>query len=174
MGRPLTRHREGTLSGERTLSGFASEQSVPLTRFAYLLCGDHQRAEDLVQDAYLALYRRFGETLPIEAPIAYARKAVLNAHISAIRKRAASERVLAELPDSPTRPTDSAEQDAMWRALIVLPERQRAVLVLRYYLDVPDVEIARTLGCRAGTVRSLAARAFATLRTHPALAEDRP
>jgi RNA polymerase sigma-70 factor (sigma-E family) len=172
VGRPLTRHREGTLSGERTLSGFASEQSVPLTRFAYLLCGDHQQAEDLVQDAYLALYRRFGETLTIDAPVSYARRTILNAHISAGRRRSASERVLAEVPDSPTPATDSAEQDAMWRALTVLPDRQRAVLVLRYYLDVPDAEIARTLGCRAGTVRSLATRAFATLRTHPALAED--
>jgi len=58
----------------------------------------------------------------------------------------------------------------MWRALAVLPDRQRAVLVLRYYLDLPDAEIGDALDCRPGTVRSLATRAFAALRTHPELA----
>ncbi|HEY3718101.1 MAG TPA: sigma factor-like helix-turn-helix DNA-binding protein [Jatrophihabitantaceae bacterium] len=56
--------------------------------------------------------------------------------------------------------------------LATLPARQRAVLVLRYYSDLADDEIARTLGCRVGTVRSLAAHAFAVLRTHPMLAAD--
>ena len=61
-----------------------------LTRFAYLLCGDHTLAEDLVQDTYLALYRRFGETLTVAAPVAYARRAIVNAHISRARGRAAA------------------------------------------------------------------------------------
>jgi RNA polymerase sigma factor (sigma-70 family) len=68
--------------------------------------------------------------------------------------------------------TDAGEQDAMWRALAALPERQRAVLVLRYYLDLPDGEIASALGCREGTVRSLATRAFAALR--PVLRPTQP
>jgi RNA polymerase sigma factor (sigma-70 family) len=74
------------------------------------------------------------------------------------------------VPDAATGAHDSSEQDAMWRALAVLPDRQSAVLVLRYYLDLADAEIAAALGCRYGTVRSLATRAFAALRTHPDLA----
>jgi RNA polymerase sigma factor (sigma-70 family) len=68
--------------------------------------------------------------------------------------------------------TDLSEQDAAWRMLATLPSRQRAVLVLRYYLDLSDDEISRMLDCRIGTVRSLAARAFAALRQHPLLAAD--
>lgn len=165
-------HREGTLSSSTTLDDFAAQQSVPLTRFAFLLCGDHQRAEDLVQDAYLALYRRFSRTLPIEAPVAYARRAIVNAQISHARRRSSSERITGELPELPSAAPDSAEQDAMWRALAVLPDRQRAVLVMRYYLDLPDAAIAETLSCREGSVRSLATRAFAALRTSPQLTED--
>jgi RNA polymerase sigma-70 factor (sigma-E family) len=149
------------------LADFAREHSVRLTRFAYLLCGDRGLAEDLVQDAFLALYRRFGEQLPIEAPVAYARRVVVNGHISHTRRRSAT--VLAEVPERADEVPHPEDQDAMWRALATLPERQRTVLVLRYYLDLPDREIAAALDCREGTVRSLAARAFATLRTVPGL-----
>lgn len=156
--------------GEISLTEFAAEQSVALTRFGYLLCGDHQLAEDLVQDAFVALYRRFGETLPITAPVAYARRVIVNGHISRTRKRSAGETVTAAVPDTAAEVRDSSERDAMWRAMAPLPDRQRAVLVLRYYLDLTDAEIATTLGCREGTVRSLATRAFAALRNHPAIA----
>jgi len=156
-------------SGEITLTQFAGAHSVALTRFAYLLCSDHQHAEDLVQDAFVALYRRFGETLTIAAPVAYARRVIVNAHISRARKLSSTEMITDDLLEGQTAMPDSSEQDAMWRALAVLPDRQRAVLVLRFYLDLPECEIAATLGCREGTVRSLATRAFAALRTHPAL-----
>lgn len=151
------------------LASFAAAQSVALTRFAYVLCGDRGLAEDLVQDAFVSLYRRFGEFLPIEAPIAYARRTIVNAHISHTRKRTATATVFGELPEQAVEPSFPAEQDAVWHVLATLPDRQRAVLVLRYYLDLTDREIAAALDCREGTVRSLAARGFATLRTHPAL-----
>jgi RNA polymerase sigma-70 factor (sigma-E family) len=163
---------EWAVNASCTLAEFAARQSVPLTRFGYLLCGDHQRAEDLVQEAFLAAYRRFGDVLPVAAPEAYLRKTIVNAHISSSRRRAASELPVDELPDSPEPPVDRSERDLLWRALAALPARQRAVLVLRYYLDLPDQEIADLLACRRGTVRSLAARAFATLRIHPALVEE--
>ena len=149
-----------------TLAAFADAHSVGLTRFAYVLCGDRGLAEDLVQDAFVALYRRFGDTVPIDAPVAYTRRAIVNAHISHRRRRASSAIVLIDPPEQPTPGPDGGEQDAMWRALTTLPERQRAVLVLRYYLDMTDDDIADALGARPGTVRSLAARAFATLRTN--------
>jgi RNA polymerase sigma-70 factor (sigma-E family) len=152
------------------LADFATANSVGLTRFAYLLCGDRGLAEDLVQDAFVALYRRFGERLPLEAPVAYARRTIVNGHISHARRRSASAVVLGAVPDRPVEERGSAEQDAMWQVLATLPDRQRAVLVLRYYLDLSDADIAAALGCRAGTVRSLAARAFAALRVHPEFA----
>ncbi|MEP7020256.1 MAG: SigE family RNA polymerase sigma factor [Pseudonocardiales bacterium] len=160
---------EGALSGETKLSEFAAEHSVALTRFAYLLCGDHQLAEDLVQDAFVALYRRFGETMTIAAPVAYARRVIVNGQISRARKRSSHETITDQVPESSTPAGDSGEQDAMWQALALLPGRQRAVLVMRFYLGLPEAEIASALDCRAGTVRSLAARAFVALRAHPAL-----
>ncbi len=155
-----------------TLTAFVAQHSLGLTRFAYVLTGDRQLAEDLVQDCLLALHRRFGETLPIEAPVAYARRVIVNGQTSRMRRLAGSEVVVDSVPDTGIDATDLSEQDAAWRMLATLPHRQRAVLVLRYYVDLTDDEIARTLGCRVGTVRSLAARAFAALRQHPVLAAD--
>jgi RNA polymerase sigma-70 factor (sigma-E family) len=151
------------------LAAFAGEQGRGLTRFAYLICGDRGLAEDLVQDAFASLYKRYGAYLPLEAPVAYARKAIVNAHISASRRKITAATVLGSVPDRSIEAADLVEQDAMWRALSALPQRPRAVLVMRYYLDLPDPEIAAILGCREGTVRSLATRAFATLRTDPHL-----
>jgi RNA polymerase sigma-70 factor (sigma-E family) len=153
-----------------SLTEFAAEHGLSLTRFAYVLCGDRGVAEDLVQETYLSLYRRFGDELRIAAPVAYARRAIVNAHVSRARRRSSTETSIGELPDIAIESLQPDEQDAMWRALCVLPERQRAVLVLRYYLDLTDREIADVLGGAQGTIRSLAALAFATLREHPALA----
>lgn len=155
-----------------TLTAFAAQHSVRLTRFAFVLTGDRQLAEDLVQDCLFALHRRFGETLPIDEPVAYARRVIVNGQASRRRRLAGSEVVVDMVPEVGVDAADVSEQDAAWRLLAALPKRQRAVLVLRYYVDLTDEEIARTLSCRVGTVRSLAARAFAALREHPALAAD--
>jgi RNA polymerase sigma-70 factor (sigma-E family) len=152
-----------------TLAEFAATHGLALTRFAYVLCGDRGLAEDLVQDTYLALYRRHGDTVSLDAPIAYARKAIVNAYVSRGRRRSSTELSSAELPDFGVEMSTHDEQDAMWRVLARLPQRQRAVLVLRYYVDLTDREIATVLGATEGTVRSIAARAFAALREHPAL-----
>jgi len=164
--------RDAVDPGAVTLTAFAAQHSLGLTRFAYVLTGDRQLAEDLVQDCFLALHRRFGETLPIEAPVAYARRVIANGQASRMRRMASTETITDTVPDAGVDASDLSEQDAAWRMLATLPTRQRAVLVLRYYSDLTDDEIARTLGCRVGTVRSLAARAFAVLRTHPMLAAD--
>lgn len=152
--------------GNQRLGEFAERHTVELTRFAFLLCHDRSLAEDLVQDAFTALYRRFGDTLPIAAPVAYTRRTITNAFVSRRRLRKHSETVLADLPDIGVDADDHTERDAMWRLLGGLPDRQRAVLVLRYYVDLSDADIAATLGCREGTVRSLASRAVAALRIH--------
>jgi RNA polymerase sigma-70 factor (sigma-E family) len=160
-----------TLDAEPTtgLAEFAARHGLALTRFAFVLCGDRGRAEDLVQDAYLAMYRRFGAELPLRAPVAYARRVIVHAQLSAARRRSSTETPVGELPEPAADEPPTDEQDAMWRALAGLPDRQRAVLVLRYYVDLTDREIADLLGMRPGTIRSLAARAFAHLREHPAL-----
>lgn len=155
-----------------SVAEFSRERGLELLRFAYLLCGDRHRAEDLLQDVLLAMYRRFGDDLPLDNPTGYARRALANANVSWSRRGTNRELVIAELPDSPTFEPDGATRDALWQALRRLPVRQRTVLVLRFYADADDAEIADTLGCRRGTVRSLASRALAALRTDRALDLD--
>jgi RNA polymerase sigma-70 factor (sigma-E family) len=156
-----------------SLPDFAGRCGLELLRFAYLVCGDQQRAEDLLQDVLLAMYRRFGETLPLDNPHGYARRAIVHANVSRARRASSRELPVALLPDAalPER-DDAAERDELWQALRRLPERQRTALVMRFYLDATDEDIAHTLGCRRGTVRSLASRALSAMRTDPTLEGD--
>lgn len=156
--------------GLEDLAGFVRRCGLELLRFAYLLCGDRQRAEDLLQEVLLAMYRRFPETLPLSNPVGYARRALANANVSRAR-RASSREVVTDLLPEQRAPeaSDPAERDGLWRALRRLPARQRTVLVLRFYADATDRDIAEALGCRPGTVRSLASRGLATLRTDTSL-----
>jgi RNA polymerase sigma factor (sigma-70 family) len=159
--------------GEPTiqLARYVREHGLALTRFAYLVCGDRGRAEDLVQEVYLALYRRFGDEVPAELPAAYARTAIVRAQIGHRRRRRFAERPTAELPDRPVTATDTAASDQLWTLLDGLSHRQRCVLVLRYRYGCADDEIAETLDCRRATVRSLAARALADLRANRAVTD---
>jgi RNA polymerase sigma-70 factor (sigma-E family) len=149
----------------RSLSDFVREHGLELTRFAYLISGDRSRADDLVQDVLLAMHRRFGARLELAQPLAYARRAIVNANISWSRRRSSTEVLTAIDLDRPVTDLDSGDGEQLWQALAGLPHRQRVVLVMRYYLGYADGEIAETLGCRRGTVRSLASRALADLRT---------
>jgi RNA polymerase sigma-70 factor (sigma-E family) len=137
-----------------------------LLRLAFQLCHDRAAAEDLVQQALEQVYRRWRARGAVEQPHAYARKAVLNEYLRRRRLAASHEVFTDSPPETSDRAEDDAivERDAMWRALERLPRRQRAALVLRYYEDVPDAEIAALLGCRPATVRSLVARGLAGLR----------
>jgi RNA polymerase sigma factor (sigma-70 family) len=157
--------------GEPTirLERYVAEHGLALTRFAYLVCGDRGRAEDLAQEVYLALYRRFGDELPAGLPTSYARTAIVRSQISHRRRHRLTERPTAELPDQAAISTDPADSDELWTLLAGLSHRQRCVLVLRYRYGCADDEIAETLGCRRATVRSLAARALADLRADRAV-----
>ncbi|MBE7187146.1 SigE family RNA polymerase sigma factor [Jatrophihabitans endophyticus] len=153
-----------------TVDSLAREHGLELLRFAYLLCGDRQLAEDLLQDVLLALHRRFPDHLPLDNPVGYARRALANTNVSRARRRSSGEVVTDVLPDTmPVDPHDPAERDALWQALRRLPVRQRTVLVLRFYADWTDDDIAAALGARRGTVRSLASRAMVTLRADETL-----
>lgn len=153
-------------SGRASLDAFAREHALSLTRFAYLLTGDRGSGEDLVQDVLFAMHRRFGMWLDIDDPLRYARRSIVNAHISKLRRRRVAEMLFDKPPETPSWDAIESDEshDVVWAALHRLPERQRAVLVLRYYLGTSDRDIAALLSCREGSVRSIAARAFKTLR----------
>lgn len=146
------------------LEAFVREHALALTRFAYLITGDRGRGEDLVQEVLFSMHRRFGAVIAVEDPLRYARRSVVNAHVSALRRRRVPELLSAEPPERPA-PDLPLPDDAIWTALGRLPSRQRTVLVLRYYVGHSDRDIARLLGCRESSVRSLATRAFKTLRS---------
>jgi RNA polymerase sigma-70 factor (sigma-E family) len=153
----------------QSVEDFARRHGLGLTRFAYLVSGDRDRADDLVQDVLLAMHRRFGARLDIDQPLAYARRAIVNANISWSRRRFNTEVLTATDVDRPVTDPDPGSGDELWNVLAGLPHRQRVVLVMRYYLGYSDEDIAKTLGCRRGTVRSLASRALADLRTSGAV-----
>jgi RNA polymerase sigma-70 factor (sigma-E family) len=138
-----------------------------LLRFAYVLCGNAHLAEDLVQEVLARVHRRWARIERMEAPEAYVRRAIVRELLSWRRRRASTEAVLAEVPDRPSE-YDPAQQlaarDEMWTLLAGLPRAQRAVLVLRFYDDLADHEIADMLGCSPSTVRAHASRALARLR----------
>jgi RNA polymerase sigma-70 factor (sigma-E family) len=139
-----------------------------LLRTAYAIAGDLGVAEDAVQTAFAKAYRSWRRISGLESPEAYLRRMVVNEFLSWRRRLTSQEVPVAELLDTAGDDDSSvrqAQRDAMWRLLARLPKQQRAVLVLRYYEDLPDPEIAAVLGCSASTVRSNAARALANLRS---------
>nr|BFE64711.1 SigE family RNA polymerase sigma factor [Dactylosporangium thailandense] len=152
---------------------FVRARGSVLLRFAYVLTGDRGMAEDLVQNALVKVYLRWDGRAAIERPEAYARQIIVNEFVSWWRRRSSRE-VVGPVPDQSDgdHAEGVTERARVRRVLSHLPRRQRAVLVLRYYEGLPDREIAALLGCAEGTVRSLAARAFSTLRSHPELADE--
>jgi RNA polymerase sigma-70 factor (sigma-E family) len=132
-------------------------QYGPMVRLAHLLTTSNSVAEELVQDAFVRVHGKWDQ---IDAPQAYLRTAVVNACRSHLRRRVLEKVRLAHpLPEAV--PPDP---DEMWDALAALPYRQRAVLVMKFYEDMPEADIAAALGCRPGTVKSLTSRALDQLR----------
>jgi len=152
---------------------FVTARGPALLRFAFMLTRDAGLAEDLVQEALIRAYGRWSQLVRLDSPEAYVRRIVVNQMLSWRRRRSTGE-VPGSAPEHGTPDaTDAlAERDLVWRVIGGLPARQRAVLVLRYYEALTDREIADVLDCAEGTVRSLAARAFETLRRHPQLARS--
>ena len=152
---------------------FVVARGPALLRFAHLLCGNAHLGEDLVQEVLARVHRRWARIERLEAPEAYVRRAVVREFLSWRRRRASREAVTAQVPDRPDGSDTAhayAARDEMWTLLAGLPRAQRAVLVLRFYNDLADDEIADTLGCTPSTVRAHASRALAKLRT--ALGEE--
>ena len=147
---------------------WVAQRGAALLRFAYLLTRDHARAEEAVQDALIAAYSRWSRICRGQDPEAYVRRSIVNADISRWRRFLRRETPTADLTPSGSGPDHAeaqAEQDAVWALCATLPSKQRAAVVLRYYEDLPDADIAEILGCSPATVRSQIHRALASLRT---------
>lgn len=149
---------------------FVAHRSQALLRTAYLLTGDRALAEDLLQTALAKSWFAWGR---IEGPPEpYVRKVLASTYATWWRRRWRGEQPTDSLPELPLPPAGSVEdRDLLWRALGTLPRRQRAVVVLRYYEDLSEAEIAATLGITPGTVKSQAARALAALRRNAELSD---
>ena len=130
-----------------------------LVRLARLSSADGVPAEEIVQDAFVQLYRRWAD---VREPAAYLRLAVVNGCRSWGRRRAVALRRAG--PPRPSEPGLDGDALAVRQALATLSPRQRAAVVLRYFEDLPEAEIARVLGCRRGTVKSLLSRSLAKLK----------
>lgn len=138
-----------------------------LRRTAYLLCGDWDRASDLVQEALVRVYVAWPRLRHKGGAHAYARRALVSVSIDVSRKRSSGERPVPDAAlDALTQDqTDLvADREALLDALRQLPDRQRACVVLRFYDDTSVAETALLLGCSEGTVKSQTSRALASLR----------
>ena len=154
-----------TDAGDADFAEFVDGSLPALLRFGYVLTGSAQEAEDLVQDALAKSLRRW-RRVRADNPVAYTRRVMVNTHLARWRRWGARVR-LGGVPEAAADDGGLArgeDWDALRRALAVLPSRQRAVVVLRYFEDLPDATIAGLLGCSPGTVRSHAARGLAALR----------
>lgn len=140
--------------------------ALGLVRLAYVMLGDRAAAEDVVQEAFCGLYRRWDRLAGPDEALAYVRSSVFNGCRSALRRELRTgiggvSQPLAISAESAALAGEERRQ--VMRSLRRLPDRQREVLVLRFYLELTDAEIARQMGIRPSTVRSTTSRALAAL-----------
>jgi RNA polymerase sigma-70 factor (sigma-E family) len=167
------------MDSDERFTAFVREHTQALLRTAYLLTRNAGEAEELVQDTLAWLYPRWQQVELAEYQVAYVRKAVVNRYLAGRRRLSATEvhfdAARERASDRPVVRDRTAEVDeriALWSQLGELSERQRAALVLRFFHDLPDNEVAGVLECRVGTVRSLISRALSTLRVTGNFADD--
>jgi len=162
--RALSAHSEAT---QELVSDLFRANALGLIRLAVLLTGDQPSAEDVVQDAFIGLYRALPRIRDQAKVLPYLRTSVINGARSVLRarRRASLRRVPHEPPVWSAESAAMAGEDrrAVLGAVARLPRRAREVLALRYYLDLPDHEIAAALGISRGTVSSTASRALTAL-----------
>ena len=168
-------HRERTrsMTSDDALVDLYRAHYAGLVRLAILLADDNAAAEDLVQDAFVKLHRSWGRLRDPESALPYLRACVVNGGRSRLRRlktsrafvsrEAARDRVGEHLPSAEQRVLLNESHRELLAAVQTLPERQRQVLVLRYYAECSEIETADALGLSVGTVKSHAHRAIATL-----------
>ena len=149
---------------------FAAQRLPSLIRYATMLAGSRELAEDVVQDALVKAHAKWARIAAMDRPDLYVKQIVTNEFLSWRRRRRIS--TVALQPDieprggdrPPSHDQTSADRAAPWAELARLPRQQRAVLVLRFYEGLTDKEIAIVLDCSPGTVRGYGSRALAALR----------
>lgn len=170
MERPAVAHLHAADGRPVDFEEFAVERIPSLTRYAIMLTGSRELAEDVVQDALVKAHAKWKRISALDRPDLYVKRIVTNEFLSWRRRRRVPtvalqtdiELVRGDRP--PTHEETSADRAALWAELARLPRQQRIVLVLRYYEGLSDNEIAEILGCRPGTVRGYGSRALSTLR----------
>ena len=158
----------GKADAAEAVSALYEGHALGLIRLAVVMLGDRPAAEDVVQEAFCGLYRRWHALSDTTNALAYVRSSVINGCRSALRRRV---RQLAVIGADPVEESDSAEAEALLGeehrqvllAIRRLPARQREALVLRYYLDLDEAEIAVSMRISRGTVKSTTSRALAAL-----------
>jgi RNA polymerase sigma-70 factor (sigma-E family) len=152
---------------------FVAATGDRMLRTAVLLTGDRHSAEDLVQSAYAQAYARWRLVSRAENPAAYTRTILTRLFLSDRRRKRVPELPLLNGADTPAAPADPVLRMSLLEALATLPAQDRAVLVLRYFHDLPVADVAAQTGLSGSACRTRASRALARLRTHfPDLADQ--
>jgi RNA polymerase sigma-70 factor (sigma-E family) len=150
---------------DREFLDFFADQFWSLRQVGFLLTGDWDQAEELAQEAMARTFAAWPRVRGYDRPAAYARKVLVNRHRSLLRRTVVEARhALTSRPQEWHEPDFGGDDLVLWQALQRLPARQRTAIVLRYYLDLPEAEVARLLGVPVGTVKSLVHRGLARLR----------
>jgi RNA polymerase sigma-70 factor (sigma-E family) len=163
--------RPGSAASAAGVTALYRAHAKGLVRLAVVMLGDRHIAEDVVHDAFLGLYRHWGSLSDPSRALPYLRSSVLNGCRSALRKRRTADRLTASAGAAAAVPPESADAWALLgeehrevlAALKRLPDRQREALVLRFYLDMSEDEIAATMRISRGTVKSATSRGIAAL-----------
>jgi RNA polymerase sigma-70 factor (sigma-E family) len=162
---PLVSADGDTRAGD-AVTALYQEHALALTRVAYVMLGDKASAEDVVQDAFCGLYRNWGRLSDPAKALAYLRTSVLNGCRSTGKRRTFRARRAVHEPAAASAEAvvlAGEERRSVLPAIRRLPDRQREVLILRFYLHEPEAEIARVMGISPSTVRSCAHRALEAL-----------
>ena len=159
---------------EAEFSAFVQRRWPQLVRLGFVLTGDAGLAEDLAQTALARVYASWSRICRSGDPDAYVRRVMVNANRSRFRKRRVAEQLTGTVPEPvPQEPTGGCDDRVtLMAALLNLPPRQRSVVVLRFWLDMTETQVAETLGCSVGNVKSQSSRALATLRARTDLTEE--
>jgi len=152
-----------------TYDEFVEDRLAALSRYAMMLTGDPHTAQDLVQETMVRAHEKWHQVSAAYAPEQYVKHMLTNLFLEWHRGSWLKRVRLRPEPQERPAPHDhaqrSADRDEVWQALATLPRQQRAAVVLRYYEDRPDQEIAEILGCSVSAARSYISRALATLRS---------
>ena len=150
-----------------TFEEYAASAWPSLYRYAYLLAGNHADAEDIAQQTLVKAYRSWFRIKDSDSPTAYLRRMLTNTYLSHRRPKGRRLELLTDAPpETAHAPAGGPEERlVLWPHVKALPPRQRAVIVLRYYEQLSEAEIAEVLDCSRGNVKSTAHRALQNLRT---------